>query len=188
MIIGNPDEFAVLIDYVDDWNSETSFWKEGIFDFIFHGRYLSEKIISYTLNEFLIDNQPIFLPEKIIENKSLFFEQKDIAFKFMLDAYNPYILNKDLDKDDEGNRQYCDGYVLNKHYMSGIWVTAVSYQDNIRIMGAITDDLMHFDDGRASQWIGRKEILIHEAMITCHEYQLINDNIGIFLKEVLNSQ
>ena len=42
MIIGNPDKFAILIDSIDEWNDPNSFWKEGIFDFIFQGKYLSE--------------------------------------------------------------------------------------------------------------------------------------------------
>ena len=186
MIIGNPDKFAILIDSIDEWNDPNSFWKEGIFDFIFQGKYLSEEIKDYTFNELLILGQKSFLPA-LIEDRELFWEDKEKAFKLMLDRYDPYILDPEFDADDSLN--YSDEYIINKDYMSGTWVVAVCYENHVRLLGAIIYDLLKNIDNQgntiSSEWVKRKNISIHESIIHIKDYQDINKKIVSYFNKIL---
>lgn len=180
MIFGNPNSFAVLIDKVDAWKyPDYPEWTEGVFDFIFNNIYLSEKIISYTFNELFYDAENIYFLKMPYENKDFFYAPKEYAFEEMLNAWNPYILNENpvLDQWDQ-----TDKYLLNPLEMNA-WVTMVSYQNQVRILGAMTDSLIPIPE-KGNEWMRRNSFFIHEAIITLDEYIQIKEKIIQYLKEL----
>ena len=186
MIIGDPNNFAVFIDLVTDWNDENSFWREGMIDFIFQCEFLSNKIKNFTINEFLTNWEDRFLIEPH-DNKELFYMDKYQAYKYMLNTFNPLILNDDADWDSE----YIETphkYVFLSGYFKGAWIAIVSYQDKVRILAAIIHDLTQHCDEKGEvrgEWIRRENIIIREAFLNKKDYDLISEMSAKYLKKIL---
>jgi hypothetical protein len=180
MIIGNPANFAVFIDLVTDWNDESSFWREGVIDFIFQYKFLADEIRDFTLNEFVTTKDSTFL-KMPIENKELFFKEKYAAFKEMLDNYQPLIMDDEPEDFFDDDEKYHTGYILNDSDTLGKWVTIVRYQDQVRILGAIIEDWVYNYDKKGEiiggEWVRRENLIIREAIVSMRDYLEIDATV-----------
>lgn len=187
MIAGDPNNFAIMIEPIEEWSNPELHWLEGVFDFIFQGKYLSEKIYSYTFNDIFSrkDIPEFFSSEKdIIEDKQIFEMDKNSAFKVMIDNFNPYILDKECEI-EEWDQTY--KYFLPPDDMNsfGIYTVVVRHKNMARILGAKLNDLITKIDGE-KEWKPRDNFIIHEAFLEVEELNNIKKAISSYANHLLD--
>lgn len=198
MILGNPYTFAILIEPIKMWTDDydDDYWVEGVFDFIIDGKFISSKIYDYTFNSlFNLSSGCNFIFSQPIDDKYVFFLEKEEAFVKMLFESRPFYYRKNTDGDwvyyEEGKvyEQYneyekYEEYYQNNSYVfvsseleGGAVVLFVSCENKVRIMAAITDELkgVYDENGRwiRNEWDVVKKWDIHETIITLDEFNLV---------------
>lgn len=193
MIIGNPNNFAIFIDVITEWNYTDPYWVEGAFDFIFQNNFFSKKINYYTLAEFYLQNTEgkhsvYFLEQSPPIDKEIFFMEKEEAFIEMISSYNPYIFNEDEEDDDDDYSKLTDKFLLFYPSSSGFWVTFVAYNNQIRILAAQTEYLSPIIDNTGNwlrnEWKRIEKLDIKEAIIDIHDFKLIKSKLNLYFDEI----
>lgn len=124
MVLGNPDEFSVIIEKIEEWNENEDFCN-GLLFFCIGGDLLPDKIISSTLAYEL--HNLVEQLENIVVDKKMYNMAQHEAFKEMYTATFPE--DSELDNDYQfditpasfGDNNYC--------------VFAVSNGEKVRILG-----------------------------------------------------
>ncbi|MDC6164367.1 immunity 42 family protein [Achromobacter xylosoxidans] len=145
MIFGNPYEFAVLIEYVPEWSTET--FRYGLFHFMLDGKMFPEELVTSTLGvdlrDFLEDSALVSLPE----NCEIFNMGKEDAFNLMLGlAYPDY--RDDIDDPNDFDNFYLYQASTTNIQDSGSYVFCVRCDDIVRIVGAKKQRLLPGPDDR----------------------------------------
>ncbi|WP_081089620.1 immunity 42 family protein [Achromobacter xylosoxidans] len=145
MIFGNPYEFAVLIEYVPEWSTET--FRHGLFHFMLDGKMFPEELVTSTLGvdlrDFLEDSALVSLPE----NCEIFNMSKEDAFNLMLGlAYPDY--RDDIDDPNDFDNFYLYQASTTNIQDSGSYVFCVRCDDIVRIVGAKKQRLLPGPDDR----------------------------------------
>ena len=81
MIFGNPYEFAVLIEYVPEWSTET--FRYGLFHFMLDGKMFPDELVTSTLDVDLRDFLGYSALVSPPENCEIFKMSKEEAFNLM---------------------------------------------------------------------------------------------------------
>ncbi|WP_289688814.1 immunity 42 family protein [Paramuribaculum intestinale] len=128
MIIGDPYKFAIIIEFVPDWNTQNS-WRNGIILFSINGNLLCDEIRTSTLNvdlHELINNikriesdVPISTLIYNMDKHSAFIEMYNASFPSDINTPNNYIYRVSTTELED------DGY----------YIFAVANNDSIRILG-----------------------------------------------------
>lgn len=188
MIIGNPYEFAILVQHIPEWGDD--FYRNGLFHLIIDGKMFPEKLCTASLGvefgEINSSNALISFPE----NREIFHAEKEDAFKAMLFmAYPDYRLDYGGGGDD---RQDCKNEYLYKisgqnSEENGYYLFCVTCNDEARVLGAKVGELISQVDGTKDrvtiQQLDISEIIVPTAEIKRIVQQLNDYDLSTRLRK-----
>lgn len=174
MIFGDPNKFAILMDYVPDW-SVGSGYKNGLFHFIIIGKmfpsYASVATLNGDLDCLSDDNALITTPE----SEDLFKMDKLEAFTEMMNVMLPNLLYPDAEVADDFETDY--RYQASTYNLEGdsCYAFAVKFIDEVRILAAKVSYL-YGNDIDGYEWINYSNFEIHEIILPKSEvYQIVSE-------------
>lgn len=184
MVFGNPNRFAILMELIPCWTEEGNY-KNGLFHFIVEAKIFPAWANSSTLSGDILclekkNNALIAMPE----NKELFFMDKEMAFKKLLDAMLPEKLNPDFEYPDDFEEDYT--YYAGTYNLEdgGCYVYAIGFEENIRILGARISSLIGNSIDGYDQ-INRDKFNIAEIILPKAEVkQIIHDTKTYFDEKI----
>ncbi|MQL50031.1 hypothetical protein GEA64_20145 [Photorhabdus khanii] len=145
MIFGDPNHFAILIEYLSDWSTENGY-RNGLFHFCIDGKLYPNSAKVATLGGDILclsDSNALVLP---VENNNIFNMEKKEAYFSMLKTMLP--------ERAEPEKEVSDDFVTSYKYQASTYnlendccyVFAVSNGSMIRILGAKLSVLNGNDD------------------------------------------
>lgn len=126
MLLGDPNEFAVLLKTIDEWNYDNTFCNGILLLFVDGYMFPSEEIIVTTLAHGIPELKNN-LSEIVVDN-SIFNMEKTLLFRKLYDCVYPNDVNKDNDY----------RFLITPEEISdkGFFIFAVSNGAQIRFLGS----------------------------------------------------
>lgn len=163
MVIGDPYKFAVLVQNIPEWGSDS--YRNGLFHLIVDGKMFPDELSTATLDvefgELKNSHALISFPE----NREIFHKKKMDAFEIMLYLAYPNYRDGDGDgRQDLGNdfRWKVSGPNAEDQ---GCHVFCVFCNDEARVLGAKVSDLIADKDG-ARYWVDIPNYDVFEAIVS----------------------
>ncbi|WP_238923229.1 immunity 42 family protein [Achromobacter ruhlandii] len=145
MIFGNPYEFAVLIEYVPEWSTET--FRYGLFHFMLDGKMFPDELVTSTLDVDLRDFLGYSALVSPPENCEIFKMSKEEAFNLMFELAYPDYHDDVENLDGIGNIFLYKASTVNiEDFRSHVFCVACN--DTVRIIGAKMARLLPGPDDR----------------------------------------
>ena len=168
MIFGDPNNFAIMIDWIPEWHTG-EYAYNGIFAYVIDGFFFPPEVRPSSLGEEIddIDFNGSFV--RVPENRELFELASLDAFRVMLEKIYPDYFDVDVIIDDGFVEDY--SYRVSTDTMSGacLYFFAVSYGGVVRILGGRTRELFLGDEG-TMEWRDVSRLHIHEAFLSGAEF------------------
>ncbi|WP_145557819.1 immunity 42 family protein [Yersinia aldovae] len=167
MIFGDPNKFAILMDYVPLWSSEGGY-KNGLFHFIVDGEffpnYASVATLSGDISCLSDDNALITVPE----NEYLFKADKLDSFSKIMNAMLPNLLNPDAEVSDDFEEDY--RYQASTYNLENdtCYVFSVGFMGKVRILAAKVSYL-DGNDTEGYEWRNYNKLEVHEVILSKDE-------------------
>ncbi|CNJ54327.1 hypothetical protein HB991_18600 [Yersinia mollaretii] len=175
MVFGDPNKFAILMDYVPLWSSEGGY-KNGLFHFIIDGKffpnYASVATLSGDISCLSDDNALISAPE----DECLFKANKLYAFSKIMNLMLPNLLDPDaevLDDFEEDYRYQASTYNLEN---DACYVFSVGFMGEVRILAAKVSYL-DGNDTEGYEWINYDNLEVQEVVLSKDEVQRIVNEV-----------
>ncbi|EDJ9214638.1 hypothetical protein GFJ52_21240 [Salmonella enterica subsp. enterica serovar Bareilly] len=171
MIFGDPNKFAILIDYVPIWSSEGGY-KNGLFHFVINGKffpdYASVATLSGDISCLSDDNALITVPE----DEYLFKAEKLDSFSKIMSAMLPNLLNPDAEVSDDFEADY--RYQASTYNLENdtCYVFSVGYMGQVRILAAKVSYL-YGNDVEGYEWKNHNNLEVHEVILSKDEVHRI---------------
>jgi hypothetical protein len=175
MVFGDPNRFAILIEYVSEWSDDSNY-KNGLFHFCIDGKLFPNKARVATLSGdifCLSDGNALTTP---VENKTFFEMGKSDALSSMLKTMLPERVEPDKEIPDDFVTSYeyqASTYNLEDDYC---YFFAVSMGSKIRIVGAQLSTLKE-DSNAEHHWEDVLNPDIVEIYLDKHEVKKIIDSV-----------
>ncbi|SFD28950.1 immunity 42 family protein [Pragia fontium] len=136
MVFGDPNHFAILIEYLPQWSEVQGSFKNGLFHFCIDGRMYPDSARVATLGgdiSCLSNGNALVLP---ITSEDIFNMGKKEAFFFLLGTMLPERVDPEIEVSDDFVTSY--QYQASTYNLEDdcCYVFAVSFKDMIRILGA----------------------------------------------------
>lgn len=167
MVIGDPNKFAILIDYIPLWSIDNGY-KNGLFHFIVKGQMFPSSASVATLSGDVgclsDDNALITTPE----NEYLFKMNKLDAFSNMMNTMLPNLLNPNVEVPDDFETDY--SYQASTYNLENdsCYVFSVGFINEIRILAAKVSYLDgNGNDGYA--WKNYNNLEVQDVILTKSE-------------------
>lgn len=167
MVFGDPNKFAILIDYVPLWNIDSGF-KNGLFHFIVEGEMFPSSASVATLGGDVgclsDDNALITTPE----DENLFKMNRLDAFSSMMRAMLPGLLDPNVDVPDDFETDY--RYQASTYNLENdsCYVFSVGFMDEIRILAAKVSYL-DGNDNDGYEWKNYDVFKVYDVILTKKE-------------------
>lgn len=163
MIFGDPNKFAILMDYVPLWSSEGGY-KNGLFHFIVDGKffptYASVATLSGDISCLSDDNALITVPE----NEYLFKADKLDSFSKIMNAMLPNLLDPDAEVSDDFKGDY--RYQASTYNLENdtCYVFSVGFMESVRILAAKVSYL-DSNDTEGYEWRNYNNLEVYEVIL-----------------------
>lgn len=168
MVVGNPDDFSIMFDVVDEWNSDTTF-NNGLLFMSIDGKIFLSELTTATLN--------VELPQLIknlknpAENKEIFHMEKKEAFTYIYGLTFP----SDWDMDND----YSYDITPNEFGDRDCFVFMVSNGDIIRILAA--SELQYIEEESTHNL---QDINVAETYISKEELERMVEKLGVLEQQM----
>ena len=154
MIIGNPYQFAVMLDEVPQWNPSSCSFRNGIFFYCFNGVIFPNELLNTTLSTDLRDLLPRM--RNVPTNDSLFAGNRSDVFKYLFNLRFPL----DWDQEEDCRFDLTPLTFSDKNH----YVFAVRGNTGVRILASTVPYISE----ESTHDLSALDIL--EAVLSCQEY------------------
>ncbi len=171
MVFGDPNKFAILMDYVPIWSSEGGY-KNGLFHFIIDGKFFPDSANVATLSGDISclsdDNALITVPE----DEYLFKAGKLDSFSKIMSVMLPNLLDPDAEVSDDFEADY--RYQASTYNLENdtCYVFSVGFMGEIRILAAKVSHL-YGNDTEGYEWKNYNNLEVYEVILSKDEVHRI---------------
>lgn len=180
MIFGDPQKFAIWVEYVPQWGDS---YKNGLFYLIINSNMYPKNIRVATLSADLyeiIDNGCALITQP--QNKHLFELSSVDAFKSLLELAHPE--SSEADEYPEQNFDYC---ITSSNISNfGGCFFAIANETSVRVIGAQTECLIWNEKENRNYWEYIEQPIIDDVTISKDEMNNIIKELREYSLSIFN--
>ncbi|WP_082305955.1 immunity 42 family protein [Achromobacter piechaudii] len=170
MVIGDPYKFAVLVQNIPEWGSDS--YRNGLFHLIVDGKMFPDELSTATLDvefgELKNSHALISLPE----NCEMFRKKKVDAFEIMLGLAYPNYRCGDVDDRQDLSNDFRYKVSGPNAEDQGCHVFCVVCNEEARVLGAKVSELITDKDG-TRYWVNIQNYDVFEAIVSIADIKQI---------------